>query len=169
MKHINDPSKTCRLCGVEVAASVAKQHTNTVPCEVRRLIKTAHENGLVRCEDAIFSQLTSAELTGANVRAGKLKTGITTHPGKADMYSAIEESWADSVAVALMRRAEWSMEMRLDAVRRYAEWRKDNPLETVHAIAEETTRVDGWKNCREIGVSFSRRGTMVRYDGGGAR
>ncbi len=151
------------MCGVEVAVSVMSQHVKTVPCKVRRLIRDAHANGLVRCEDAVFIHLSMMD-----VRAGKIKTGIITHPGKPATYSAVEEAWADVVAVALMRKTGQPLEMRIDAVRRYAEWRKENPMEIVYTSTEDAVRNDGWRNCKETDVSFNRKGSVVRYDGGGA-
>lgn len=152
---------SCPACGVEIADDVLAEHTKSVLCSTKTLAKQAELSGLVRCEDAIFEQLSG---TGALVV--KLKTGVKPHDAQIRSisgFNAVEEQWADSVAVALMRRAGRPMEDRIRAVKTYAKWREEHPMERVSIGEEENQHVESWCNRREIGIQF-KHGT-VRYNG----
>ncbi len=151
----------CQSCGVEVLESVLEQHAQSVPCHARTLARQAELRGLVRCEDAIASQL-----KGTQASVEMLKTGICTHTSvsrKHDPYDFMEEMWVDRVVLEILRSEAWTPEERVQAVNKYATWRKRYPHAPVRvplAINQSySLEID-----RDVTISFTKRAGVI-YDG----
>lgn len=163
---------SCDKCGVEIDKKMHTQHADSIPCVAMALAKQAGRDGYVKCEEAMFVLLCSVTpLDHPSALVSKLKTGIETSnqfQRKLVAYNAIEELWADRVAVEMIRQMQWSMEARLQAVRRYAAWKQHNATEAVDVGGAPTGKVDPWTTNgvaigESLGVAFGRN--RVSYDG----
>lgn len=152
------PAHRCQNCGVEVADSVLEEHKKSAWCKTRGIAYEAERSGLVRCNVAMFDMLSAA-----GARVSILKTGLR-EPDRRKIMTGdpVDERWADSVAVEIVRHTEWPLEARIRAVENYVAWRKKHPRGAVR-MTENGQRVDSWCNSGETSIAF-RRG-MADYDG----